>query len=106
MYSRTPPLLKWSTHIHHLSLQLARYAGMFYRIRNLLPLDIMHMLYYCFIYYQLQYGIPIWENATKVNFKELSIRLNDIIRTMTISSKVLFHDTSLQNSEFINIKHL
>ena len=33
--------LKWSTHIQHLSFQLARYAGMFYRIRNFLPIDLL-----------------------------------------------------------------
>ena len=41
--------VKWSTHIHHLSFQLARYAGMFYRIRNFLPIDLLRMLYILFL---------------------------------------------------------
>ena len=79
--------LKWSTHIHHLSLQLARYAGIFYRIRNLLPLDTMRMLYHRFIYSRVQNGIPIWEMPPKLISKELSVRFNNIICSMTFSRK-------------------
>ena len=33
--------LNWTTHIKHLSLQLARYSSLFYRIRNLVPNHIL-----------------------------------------------------------------
>ena len=68
-------------------LQLARYAGIFDRIKNLLSLDTMRMLYDCVIYSRVQYGIPIWGNGAKVNLKELSVRLNSIICTTTFSRK-------------------
>ena len=51
--------LKWSTQTHHLSLQLARYSGIFCRVRNLLPFEISRMLYYCFTSSRTQYGIVI-----------------------------------------------
>ena len=38
--------LRWSTHIQQLSLQLARYAGIFYRIRNLVPRETLRILYH------------------------------------------------------------
>ena len=45
------------------------------------------MLYYCFIYSRIQYGIVIWGNASKIYLKELTVRLNNIIRTITFSKK-------------------
>ena len=57
--------LRWYTHIQQLSLQLARYAGIFYRIRNLIPRETLRMLYHSLILSRLQYGILIWGNAAK-----------------------------------------
>ena len=37
--------LKWSLLIYDLSLQLSRYSGIFYRIRNLIPFKVTKMLY-------------------------------------------------------------
>ena len=45
------------------------------------------MLYYCFIYSRNQYGIVFWRSALKIYLKELSVRLNNIIRTITFSKK-------------------
>ena len=79
--------LRWSTHIQQLSLQLARYAGIFCRIRNLVPKETLRMLYHSLILSRMQYGILIWGNAAKVHLRELSVRMNNIIRTTTFSSK-------------------
>ena len=45
------------------------------------------MIYYCFIYLRIQYGIVIRSNPPKIYLKELSVRQNDIIRTITFSKK-------------------
>ena len=65
--------LRWSTHIQQLSLQLTRYAGIFYRIRNLLPKETRRMLYHGLMLSRIQYGILIWENAAKIHLRELSV---------------------------------
>ena len=49
--------LNWTPHVQHLSLQLARYSGLFYRIRNLVPKYILLVLYYSLVYSRIQYGI-------------------------------------------------
>ena len=45
----------------------------------------------CFIivsYFQrIQYGILIWGNAAKIHLQELSVRMNNILRSITFSSK-------------------
>ena len=41
--------LKFHTHIQHLETHLAKYTGMFYRIRSYLKIDVMITLFYSFI---------------------------------------------------------
>ena len=57
---------KWTKRIHQLSSQLARYAGIFYRIRNLAASETLRMFYHSLIHSRLQYGIPIWRNLPKI----------------------------------------
>ena len=45
------------------------------------------MLSCCFSYLRIQYGFVIWDNALKIYLKELSVRLNNIIRTIIFSKK-------------------
>ena len=79
--------LKWSSHVNHLSLQLARYAGILYKIRDFVPQKTLCMLYNSLIYSRIQYGILIWGTAAKMQLHELTIRLNNVIRTITYSRK-------------------
>ena len=51
--------LKWCDQIQQLSLQLARYSGLIYKICNFLPRQILRILYYSLIYSKLQYGILV-----------------------------------------------
>ena len=59
--------LKFYTHIQHLETHLAKYTGMFYRIRSYLKIDAMITLFYSFIYSKLQYGILTWGSAKKMS---------------------------------------
>ena len=45
------------------------------------------MLYNSLIYSRIQYGILIWGTAAKMQLHELTIRLNNVIRTITYSRK-------------------
>ena len=49
--------LKWSSHVHHLPLHLARYTGLIYRIEDFVPQQTLCMLYYSLIYSRIQYGL-------------------------------------------------
>ena len=40
------------------------------------------MLYHSLILSRIQYGILIWGNAAKIHLRELSVRMNNIIRTI------------------------
>ena len=45
------------------------------------------MLYYSLIYSRIQYGIVTWGTANQTLMHELNVKLNNIIRTITYSSK-------------------
>ena len=57
--------LKFHTHIQRMKTHLAKYTGIFYRIRSYLKIDPMITLFYSFIYSKLQYGILTWGSAKK-----------------------------------------
>jgi len=38
--------LKWTRQVKYLTLQLARYSGIFYKIRKLVPLNVLRRLCY------------------------------------------------------------
>ena len=80
--------LNWIPHIKHLSLQLARCSRLFYRIRNLVPNHILLMLCYSLVRSRIQYGIILWGSTSfKLVLRELKVRLNNIVRTITGSRK-------------------
>ena len=52
--------LSWKFHLSELSKKLARTCGMFFKIRNLLPLDVLICLYNALFLSFLQYGLIVW----------------------------------------------
>ena len=79
--------LNWSCITQHVSLHLARYSGLSYRIRNFLDWNTLCMLYYSLIYSCIQYGIVTWSTANKTLMQELNVKLNNIVCTIMYSSK-------------------
>ena len=73
--------LCWSTHIHQLSLKLAKFTGLLYRLRNYVTKDTLQMLYYSLFHSRtgIQYGITLWGTATKSLKNEIIVRLNNTV---------------------------
>ena len=55
--------LSWKYHLSELTKKLARTCGMFFKIRNLLPLDVLICLYNALFLSFLQYGLIVWGQA-------------------------------------------
>ena len=79
--------LNWHCQVKNLSLQLARYSGVFYRLSNLVPIHILKLLYHSLISSKLQYGILSWGTAKNKYLQEIKVRQNNIIRSIIRSSK-------------------
>ena len=52
--------LSWKYHLSELSKKLARTCGIFFKIRHLLPLDVLLCLYNALFLSFLQYGLIVW----------------------------------------------
>ena len=63
--------LNWHTQLKSISLQLARCSGVFYRLRNLIPIHILKMIYFSLVCSRLQYGILSWGTAKKPTYMKL-----------------------------------
>ena len=66
--------LSWKYHLSELSKKLARTCGMFFKIRNFLPLDVLICLYNALFLSFLQYGLIVWGQTYK-SYVELVFRL-------------------------------
>ena len=53
-------IISWKYHIAELSKKLLRSIGIFYKIRHLVPLEILKSLYYSLFYSFVSYGIAVW----------------------------------------------
>ena len=94
--------LNWTLYIKHLSLQLARYSGLFYRIRNLIPNHILLTLYYSLVYCRIQYGIILWGSTFKSVLRELEVRLNNILRTILVVENLTMLHSFSNNWNYLN----
>ena len=73
--------------LQHLSLQLAKISGLFYRLRSYVTDDTLLMLYFSLVYSRIQYGITLWGTSAKFYMSEINVRLNNVVRLMTYNKK-------------------
>ena len=80
------------TFVHHINAIVSKvnqYCGIFYKLRNLLPVVCLRQLYFALVYPHLLYGLEIYGNTSalvldprlKVNNKILRILQNQSVRT-------------------------
>ena len=86
--------MKWSAHIHTLSIQLAKHCSTLYHIHDFVLHYSLKMLYYSFVYSCVNYGITIWGTADQSKKHEIEVKINNIIRTIT------------WNKQFSHVSHL
>ena len=71
--------LNWSFHIQHLSHQLARLSGIFYRLRNC-DKKTLCMVYHSLVNSRIQNDISVWGTANQTYLECLRVRLNKVLR--------------------------
>ena len=72
--------LNWSSHIQHLSHQLARLSGIFYRLRNYVKKETLCMVYHSLVNSIIQYGIIVWGTANQTCLECLRVRLIKVLK--------------------------
>jgi len=95
--------LKWTQHLNHVAIKLARGLGIMGRVRRILPLDILRMLYFSLIYPYLVYCCIVWGSASATALHKLEVLQNRAVRMKTRSP---FHATASPIFKQLNLLKL
>ena len=77
--------LSWKTPLSWIIKKLARTSGIFYKMRHLIPLESLKILYYSLFYSFVSYGITVWGLTHKSYLDPIIIAEKKILRVMTFS---------------------
>ena len=74
--------LSWQEHIHNLQTKLAKFTGLVYKIRNMVPRKILMMLYNALVGSYLRYGVRAWGSSSLYLQNTLQAAQNKVIRAL------------------------
>ena len=77
--------LNWSSHVASLKSKLACCAQILYKLRCLVSIDILKVLYFSFAYCHLQYCVVSWGHTNHSVLQSLNVLHNNLLRIMTFS---------------------
>ena len=84
--------LNWERHISHVFNKLKCFVGIFYKIRNKVPHDILRYMYFAFIHPHILYGIEIYANTTATKLDPLIKLNNKILRILQFKTLLTRND--------------
>ena len=78
--------LNWKYHLSELSKNLARTCGIFFKIRHLLPTDVLVSLYNSLFASFLQCGIIVWGLTYDTHIKPIYILQKKVVRAIAFTN--------------------
>ncbi len=92
--------LTWKYHLSELSKKLARTCGIFFKIRHLLPTNVLVSLYNSLFSSFLQYGIIVWGLTYDIHTKPIYLLQKKVVRAIafqnfTSPSSPIFSDLKI-----------
>ena len=98
--------LSWKYHINELSKKLSRTNGIFYKIRHLVPYEILKMLYYSLFYSFVSYRIAVWGFTYKSHIQKLSLLQKKIIKVMAFKKQTEHSSPIFSTLELLKIEDI
>lgn len=94
--------MRWSDHTEYLNTKLRKLVHIFYKLRNILPINILKMTYKSLVESILTYGIIIWGGTYNSQLKNVKITQKWILKVMLwknrrYSTEQLFLDSNVLN---------
>jgi hypothetical protein len=80
--------LKWSAHIETVYKKIMKFIGIFYKIRNNLPPEVLKSIYYAFVHPHILYGVELYANTYASYLDKLSKINNKILRILQNKPKL------------------
>ena len=93
--------LTWSKHITGIISKITRFAGIFYKLRDIIPRSVLKTIYFSMIYPHMLYGIELYAN-TCMTYMEPLIKVNNKLLRI-IQNK---HSRSHTNDLYLNFNSL
>ena len=103
--------LCFSAHINRIALNVSRITGTFTNLRTIVPFQTLVTLYYSLVYPHLTYHVTVWGSAPACHLKNLSTRLNNLLRVMcgvrwtnnrpNISTRVMYGNMKILTLESV-----
>ena len=81
--------LNWKYHLCELSKKLSRTCGIFFKVRHLLPTNILVSLYNSLFSLFLHYGITVWGLTYEVHTKPIYLLQKKVVRAIAFKSFTL-----------------
>jgi len=78
--------LEWSSHVQYIKSKLVRASYLFYKIGNVVSVDVLKMLYFSLVHCHLKYCVVSWGTATNSVLQPLEVMHNNILRTITYNN--------------------
>ena len=79
-------LLDWSSHVQYVKSKLVRASHLFYKIQNVVSVDVLTMLYFSLVHCHPKYCIVSWDTATYSVLQPLEVAHNNILRSITYNN--------------------
>ena len=86
--------LTWSKHIAGIVSKITRFAGIFYKLREILPRPVLKTIYFSMIYPHILYGIELYAN-TCMTYLEPLIKTNNKLLRITQNKHFRSHTNDL-----------
>ena len=102
--------MNWKKHIEHIKLKISRGLGVMSRVRKILPLNVMTMLYHTLIYPYLVYCNICWGSAKTSNISKIAVLQKRAVRLcsgsgyMTPSNPVFVRLNLLKLADIHNLQ--
>ena len=93
--------LSWKHHLSELSKKLARTCGIFFKVRHLLPTNVLVSLYYSLFASFLQYGIVVWGLTYDAYIKPIFTLQKKVVRAIAFENR-----SAPSNPIFFNLQLL
>ena len=94
--------LSFKPHINYIVGKISKIVGIFYKLKPIVPKEILINLYYSLVYPHLTYCILIWGGTYRTHLSDIELLQKKLVRLITNSeylahSKPLFYQTGILN---------
>jgi len=74
--------LKWVENIDYIYNKVVKYIGIFYKLRNILPVTVLRTIYFAFVHPYILYGIEMYGSASISHLDKLCKLNNKLLRIL------------------------